>query len=109
LEAKGYETLTATDGGTGIQLAAEHAVDVVVLDYQLPAIDGDEVTAILRNRDPNLPIILLAGSCESVPESVLRHVEACINKAESPTVLLSQLVQCIGSVSQRKSKRNPSL
>ena len=101
LEASSYETLTATDGPTGIELAERHDIDIVVLDYEMPGMDGEEVALILKNRWPTLPIIVLTGDCERIPDRLLQLANKCIDKSESPSVLLSELQR----LSQPKAQR----
>src|SRR5438874_12467076 len=101
LEASSYQTLTATDGPTGIGLAERHDIDIVVLDYEMPGMDGEEVALILKNRWPTLPIIVLTGDCERIPDRLLQLANKCIDKSESPSVLLSELQR----LSQPKAQR----
>jgi two-component system cell cycle response regulator DivK len=49
LQLDGLRTIEAVDGATGIELARAHHPDVVLLDIQLPDMDGTEVLARLRN------------------------------------------------------------
>lgn len=49
----GFEVLAAEDGPTGIALAEEESPDLVLLDIQLPRMDGYEVARALR-RSPSL-------------------------------------------------------
>ena len=51
-ETKGYTALTATDGPSGIALLREQTVDVVVLDYKMPGMDGAEVAELMRGAHP---------------------------------------------------------
>ena len=103
LEASGYEVLIATDGPTGIKLAELHAIDIVLLDYQMPGMDGEEVAVILKNRWPTLPIIVLTGSLASIPQRLVQLANKCIDKSESPSVLLSELQQ----LSKPKAQQRP--
>ena len=48
LQAKGYRTLEATTGARAVELATEHRPDLVLMDIQLPDIDGVEALARLR-------------------------------------------------------------
>lgn len=48
LEARGYKLLKAVDGLTGVALAESESVDLVLLDINLPDIDGYEVARRLR-------------------------------------------------------------
>lgn len=63
LEKSGYEVLTAPDGPSGIALAAETRPDLILLDIQLPGMDGYEVARALRE-DPSLagtPIVAVTS------------------------------------------------
>ena len=101
LEAKGYTVLVATDGQTGIKLA-EQRPDVVVLDYQMPGMDGSEVAAVLKSRYPKLPIILFTGFSGNIPEKLLECVDVFIGKGESPAALLSVLEKLGGASSDEE-------
>ncbi|WP_103666983.1 response regulator [Pseudanabaena sp. BC1403] len=63
LEAKGYRHQVARDGQEAIALAKIHQPDLILMDIQMPCIDGLEATQQIR-RDPNLvniPIIALTA------------------------------------------------
>ena len=63
----GYEVLTQTDATDVARLAAEHAVDGVILDVQMPSISGYQALRSLRE-DPRvggLPILFLSGQSDS--------------------------------------------
>ena len=51
LTASGYRTLEATTGERAVELALEHAPDLVLMDIQLPGIDGVEALGRLRADD----------------------------------------------------------
>ncbi len=51
---------TANTGERGIALAHEDSFDVVVLDFHLPDMRGDEISAAIRKRKPSLPILVLS-------------------------------------------------
>jgi two-component system cell cycle response regulator DivK len=50
LDASGYRTLEATTGGEAVAMASEHGPDLVLMDIQLPDLDG--VQALHRLRGP---------------------------------------------------------
>jgi len=60
LERGGYEVVTASDGASGLKLFAEKNPDLVVLDGNLPDLDGFEVCRRLRAtpRGAKVPILL---------------------------------------------------
>jgi two-component system, cell cycle response regulator DivK len=63
LTATGFETLEATTGGRAVELAADQAPDVVLMDIQLPDIDGVEALSRLRAdaRTTAIPVLALTA------------------------------------------------
>jgi two-component system, OmpR family, KDP operon response regulator KdpE len=64
LTARGYEVVTAHDGGAALRAAAETKPDVVVLDLGLPDMDGATVIEGLRGWT-SIPIIVLSARTDS--------------------------------------------
>ncbi len=64
LEASGYIVDEAPDGLTGIQIAVQNRPDLVLMDINLPDIDGYEVTARLRQMEgfEKIPIVALTAN-----------------------------------------------
>ena len=63
LAASAFEVVTASDGEEGLTKAEASHPNVIVLDYRLPKLNGDEVCAILK-RDPRykgIPILMLTA------------------------------------------------
>ncbi len=63
LTANGHEVVQARDGREGIALAAQHKPDLILMDIQLPLMDGYEVARHLRD-NPDLdgvPIVALTS------------------------------------------------
>ncbi len=63
LEAKGYEVFQAHDGPRGIEIALEQKPDLVLLDIQLPGMDGYAVARNLRSHPgiAQTPILALTS------------------------------------------------
>jgi CheY-like chemotaxis protein len=90
LEENGYEVLEATGGPEGLKLFLSHAVDAVVLDYQMPGMNGDVVAAKMKRINSQVPIMLLSAY-GPLPESKLRSVDTFLSKSQGSTTLLSTL------------------
>ncbi len=58
LESEGYEVLTAADGQEAVNIVKERDVDLVVLDINMPVVDGIEALGRILSRDNTLPIII---------------------------------------------------
>ncbi|QQC43508.1 response regulator transcription factor [Schaalia meyeri] len=61
LRHEGWETATATDGLDALSKAASFRPNVVILDVQMPRMDGMETLERLRARDPQLPVLFLTA------------------------------------------------
>jgi len=57
LESRGYKVLIAPDGATGIALSRQQSVDVVVLDFNMPGMDGKRVAQVMMQEQPTLPVV----------------------------------------------------
>ncbi|MBA3971465.1 MAG: response regulator transcription factor [Bacteroidetes bacterium] len=61
LEENQYEAKIAFDGAIGIRMALKEEYDVIILDINLPIINGYEVCRQVRLNMPNLPILMLTA------------------------------------------------
>ena len=61
LEAEGFAVDGASDGATGLSLALEEAYELVVLDLQLPRLDGLRLLEEVHARRPKLPVLILSA------------------------------------------------
>jgi two-component system alkaline phosphatase synthesis response regulator PhoP len=111
LETNGYTVLTAPDGPTGLTLASKHPVDVVVLDFKMPGMDGGQVAEVLLKEQPNLPVVISTGFFDAVPEWLRWFAAAYLQKGDGPHVLLSAIQDVIAQkkVSGQAPETNRSL
>ncbi len=104
LQFHGFRTVEAMTATEGLRLAAEHLPDVVLMDIQLPDMDGETALAHLRNdpRTRNLRVValtafamredrqrFLCGGFEgyiSKPIDIKRFAESVRGYCESPRV-----------------------
>jgi CheY-like chemotaxis protein len=95
LESFGYTVLTAPSGGKGLELASMYSVDVVIVDYLMPKMNGQEVAIEMRRLKPQAPIIMLSAAVD-VPEQALELVDAFITKDRLASQLLPTIAQLHG-------------
>lgn len=95
LERDHYTVLAAAGGEAGIKLAREHKIDLIVLDYHMPGINGVQVCEILKNdsRTKNIPIIFL--TLTDIGGDIINFyevgAEAYLHKPIAPKILLSEV------------------
>ena len=85
LEERGYEVILADNGGAGLMLCHRGTPDAVVLDLDMPGIDGRSILGQLRILHPTLPVVIFSGrSPEEVEQEMLNQgATAFIQKAFS--------------------------
>ena len=90
LESRGYRVLTANNGPEGLRAFDENEVDLVVLDYYMPDLNGGEVASEMRRRRPGVPIVFLSAYF-SLPPEALDLADAFITKGDPPDVLIERI------------------
>jgi len=98
----GYEVITAGSGREALEIFAANAIDAVILDYQMPEMNGELVAAEMRRTKPQVPILMLSGWV-SLPESALQAVDEFIAKGDPVEFLLLAIQQVLS----RGEKRQP--
>jgi PAS domain S-box-containing protein len=107
LEKSGYSVATANDGHEGLLRAAERAFDIILMDIQMPEMDGIEATRRIRSGkangvDPAVPIIALTAYAMSGDRE--RFLEAGMDSYVSKPVELEVLRQVMDSVLRERGK-----
>ena len=63
LEPEGYEVILAEDGSSALMMLEKHRPDLVILDINMPGLNGFQVLERIRQRS-NVPVIMLTGEGE---------------------------------------------
>ena len=95
LRHKGYTTLEAVNGLDGVRLAVEHKPDLVLMDIQLPDIDG--ITALRRIReDKSLDAVpVLAVSASVMPDEQHKIVTSGFDAYITKPIVLKAFVETV--------------
>ena len=99
LESHGYCVKIASSGHTAMKLLDNEPVAAVLLEYKQEGMDPEAVAWQIKQRFPNLPIILLSAYAE-MPERILWLVDEYVMKSEQP--------ERIVPIIERAHKRAPS-
>jgi CheY-like chemotaxis protein len=94
LSGKGYDVVLAEDGQTGFDSFLRERPDVIVLDLQMPGMDGLTVLRQVRCLNPLQPVIMLSGGSTEETEQQVRAlgVKELVEK-ESAVYLLDDAVK----------------
>ncbi len=99
LEAFGAQAIhQAGDGETALTLFREERPDIVLLDWEMPALDGLAVTRLMRDRetspDPFVPILMISAHAERARVLVARDagISDYLVKPVMPRVLYDKLL-----------------
>ncbi len=104
LEDFGYKVLTASSGREGLEVFASNAIDAVILDYQMPQMNGELVAAEMKRANPRICILVLSGLV-SLPESALQLVDEFVHKGDPVEFLLVAVQQMLSRGEKRKPVR----
>lgn len=109
LTIRGMEVTTAASGQTALDLMAKERFDVVVLDLQMPEMDGLQVLAQLAARNSTQPVILLTGHA-TVSRGVQAMKLGATDVLEKPVDIreLAEKIKSAASAGQRREANGPA-
>jgi CheY-like chemotaxis protein len=81
LESRGYSVETASSSYIVMKMLEDTSFDAVLLEYKLEGMDAEAVACHIKQRFPDLPIILLSAFSE-MPERILWLVDEYVMKSE---------------------------
>ena len=96
LESHGYSVQMASSSYTAIKMLEQTSVAAVLLEYKLEGMDAEAVAYQIKQRFPNLPIILLSAYSE-MPGRILWLVDEYVMKSELPERLVPIINEYTGS------------
>jgi CheY-like chemotaxis protein len=102
LETAGYMVRTASSGRIGLRFLEQHPVQLVILDYRMPEMNGEAVAREIRRTHPHVPILMLSGQID-VPKRASSAVDAFVTKGQPQAVLLG----CLNLLSEGVPTKRP--
>jgi diguanylate cyclase (GGDEF)-like protein len=91
LEHEGHNVVCAADGRSALDILRRQRLDLILLDYYMPGITGEEVVSRLREFNPYIQVILQTGYVgDQPPRELLRRldIQGYYDKNEGPEKLL---------------------
>jgi signal transduction histidine kinase/DNA-binding response OmpR family regulator len=106
LSKLGYEAALAENGKVAVEMASQHPYDIILMDVQMPEIDGLEATQVIRQSMEIQPTII-AMTANAMKEDKDICLEAGMDDFLSKPVKLEELVNMIAKWSTISKEKNP--
>lgn len=108
LEREGHQVLTAASGAAALALFRAHPIDLALIDYVMPRMNGEQLVQAIRQFDEDVQIVLQTGySGEKPPRDMLRSlaIQGYHDKSEGPDRLLLWVDVALKAAAQIKKIR----
>jgi two-component system response regulator MprA len=100
LSSYGYEVLVASDGREALDLVEQSPVDLVLLDLEMPRMDGRQFFGEFRSRGKRAPVIVVSAHGAEAA-SVQLGAEAAVAKPFDPVNLTNLVAELLESGGQK--------
>jgi len=109
LERAGYRVLTARDGVEALELLAEVVPDAMLVDIEMPRMDGFDLTRNIRGdaRLARVPIVMITSRTADKHQDFAREigVDAYLGKPYQEEELLARLAEFVGKALETADER----
>ena len=92
LERRGYSVIIATDGRAGVTMAQEEHPDLILMDLNLPDVDGWEATRMIKASAETAAIPIIALTAHAIAGDEQRALQAGCNDYHSKPVEFPRLL-----------------
>ncbi len=96
LQRRGFDVTQASGGKLGVTQATSDAPDLILMDMNMPELDGWEATRLIRSQSLSMPIIALTA--HAMPGDRERAIEAGCTGYHTKPVELDRLLEAIESL-----------
>ncbi|MCP3868044.1 MAG: EAL domain-containing protein [Gammaproteobacteria bacterium] len=100
LSAYGYQSMTADGGAEALRILGEHAIDLMLLDLNMPGVDGYQVMQQVSEKHPDTDIVVISGETtfESATEALRCGAQDFLRKPYAP----DRLIQILNGLLQKQ-------
>ncbi len=105
LQFNGYRTLEAETGEDSVGLALTHQPDLILMDYQLPGINGIEAFKRIRSAAATAAIPIIAVTASAMPEDARRMMDAGFDGLQTKPLNVKDFVRAVAEVFREKEAK----
>ena len=98
LEFYGHVVTSCTSGSQALEVFKTSRFDVVVTDYAMPDIKGDDFAAMIKEISPRCPIIMITAHAEMLDRNRLEPIACVLSKPFLPQVLNEAITAALESI-----------
>lgn len=103
LQRKGYEVVCAIDGQEGVSFATQHHPDIILMDMDLPVVDGWEATRRIKANPDLQKIPIIALTAHAMTEDRNKALQAGCNDYDTKPIELERLLGKINDLLAKNS------
>lgn len=103
LKRLGCEVVLASNGREAVEALESHEIDVVLMDVQMPEVDGLEATRTIRAKETDRRIPIIAQTAHAFAEDKIRCFDAGMDEHIAKPIRRSELLRVLGRYAARKS------
>jgi DNA-binding response OmpR family regulator len=97
LAADGHIVQSATNGRDAVVLFEKGKFDLVIVDYEMPDVKGDELALMIKALAPDQPLIMISAFPKALISNLLTDVDMIINKPFDPQELRAGVERLLGN------------
>jgi len=106
LEDYGIEITTADNGKQGVELALDGNFDLVIMDIQMPVMNGKEAVKLLREKEYTQPIIALTA--DAFTQQIEEYKALGFTQILTKPIVINELLNVLSTYLDSDTKRNES-
>jgi CheY-like chemotaxis protein len=101
LRNEGYEVIACADPLRAASIAESEELDLAILDYQMPVMNGAELAVFCKVANPAIKVIIFSGSL-AIPSSELLVADSFVQKGSGLPVLLNAVESLLKENARKK-------
>jgi CheY-like chemotaxis protein len=103
LQRAGYDVLDATDGEEALHILQRSSVDLVLLDFYMPGLDGAALAREMKHERPYVPVIMVSGSADCA-DHARAYIDSFVFKGTGPECLLEEIARFLAPAGRLRER-----